>query len=150
MSYWRRISPRGAIADFIELWRSPQPYRWQILGLSVALTFTMMILLIPKSERIPPAKPEVTFITTWEEGRTDEEIIASNLAHQKRKEEAAALAAERQARRREAFRALGKASGFDVDELERQFSDEEPAEVAAGGEAGDSAQAAPATPPAGE
>lgn len=131
MSFWRRISPRGAIADFIEEWRRPQPYRWQILGVAVALTFALMMLFIPKSERIPPARPDVTFITTWEAGRTDEEIEASNLANQKRKDEAAALAAERQARRREAFRALGRASGFDVDELERQFADDPPATDAA-------------------
>jgi hypothetical protein len=148
MNFRRRISPRGAIADFIELWRAPQPYRWQILGLSVALTFTMMMLLIPKSERIPPARPEVTFISTWEEGRTDEEIIASNIENQRRKDEAAALAAERQARRREAFRALGKASGFDVDELERQFADEETAGERA--ETPAEAEPAPQSPPAGE
>ena len=127
MSYWRRISPRGAVSDFIEEWRRPQPYRWQILGLAVAITFAMMVFLIPESQRIPPARPEVTYITTWQEGRTDEEIAASNAANQARKEEAARLAEERQARRREAFRALGKASGFDVDELERQYSEDAPA-----------------------
>ena len=147
MSYWRRISPRGAVSDFIEEWRRPQPYRWQILGLAVAITFAMMVFLIPDSQRIPPARPEVTYITSWQEGRTDEEIAASNAANQARKEEAARLAEERQARRREAFRALGKASGFDVDELERQFSDDEPpADPAASAE-----PAAPqASPPAGE
>ena len=127
MSYWRRISPRGAVSDFIEEWRRPQPYRWQILGLAVAITFAMMVFLIPDSQRIPPARPEVTYITTWQEGRTDEEIAASNAANQARKEEAARLAEERQAQRREAFRALGKASGFDVDELERQYSEDAPA-----------------------
>lgn len=131
MSYWRRISPRGAISDFIEEWRRPQPYRWQILGLAVAITFAGMVFLVPESEPIPPARPEVTYITTWQEGRTDEEIAASNAANQARKKEAARLAEERQARRREAFRALGKASGFDVDELERQFSEEEPTGEAA-------------------
>ena len=127
MSYWRRISPRGAIADFIAEWRQPRPYRWHVLGLAVALTFTMMVLLIPESQPIPPARPDVTYITTWQEGRTDEEIAASNAANQARKEEAARLAEERQAQRREAFRALGKASGFDVDELERQYSEDAPA-----------------------
>lgn len=127
MSYWRRISPRGAIADFIEEFRQPRPYRWQILGLAVAITFAGMVFLIPESVRVPPARPEVTFITTWEEGRTDAEIAASNAANQERKDEAARLAEERQARRREAFRALGKASGFDVDQLERQFAEEEAA-----------------------
>ena len=142
MSYWRRISPRGAVSDFIEEWRRPQPYRWQILGLAVAITFAMMVFLIPDSQRIPPARPEVTYITTWQEGRTDEEIAASNAANQARKEEAARLAEERQARRREAFRALGKASGFDVDELERQYSEDAPAT--------EPAEPAQESPPAGE
>ena len=147
MSYWRRISPRGAIADFIAEWRQPRPYRWHVLGLAVALTFTMMVLLIPESQPIPPARPDVTYITTWQEGRTDEEIAASNAANQVRKDEAAALAAERQARRREAFRALGRASGFDVDELERQVADDQPAEEATAAQA---AEPAPQSPPAGE
>ena len=134
MSYWRRISPRGAIADFIAEWRQPRPYRWHVLGLAVALTFTMMVLLIPESQPIPPARPDVTYITTWQEGRTDEEIAASNAANQV-------------ARRREAFRALGQASGFDVDELERQFADDKPAEEATAAQA---AEPTPETPPAGE
>jgi len=52
MSFWRRISPRRAVEDFAGEWRQPTPYRWQILGLAVAGTFAMMILFIPKSERI--------------------------------------------------------------------------------------------------
>ena len=151
MNYWRRISPRGAIGDFVELWRAPQPYRWQILGLAVALTFTLMMLFIPDSQRAEPARPEVTYITTWQDGRSDEEIIESNLANQRRKDEAEALAAERAAQRREAFRTLGRASGFDVDELERQFSDEAPPAGAGDGEADAEAPgAAPASPPVGE
>lgn len=130
MSYWRNISPRGAIGDLVELWRQPTPYRWQILGLSVAATFTLMVLMIPESERVPPAQPDVTFITTFEAGRTDEEIVASNLENQKRQDQLRAEAEARAERRREAFRALGRASGFDVDALERQYSDDPPADAA--------------------
>jgi len=147
MSYWRRISPRGAIADFIEEWRQPRPYRWHILGLAVAITFAGMVLLIPDSQRIPPARPDVTFITTWEEGRTDGEIAASNAANQARKDEAARLAAERQERRREAYRALARASGFDPDELERTYRDDEPATA---GNREPSAEPTAESPPAGE
>ena len=123
MSYWRRISPRAAVQDLWQQWREPTPYRWQILGLSVAATFTMMVLLIPESERADPRRPEVTYITTFAPDRSDAEIVASNLENQKRKEVRQALAAEREARRRERARALARASGFDPDELERQFSD---------------------------
>lgn len=123
MNYWRRISPRGALADFWQQWREPTPYRWHILGLSVAITFTMLALLIPESQRVPPQRAEVSFITTFAPDRTDAEIIASNLENQRRKEALEALAAERAERRKQAARALARASGFDPDELEAQYSD---------------------------
>ena len=124
MSYWRRLNPRGGIEDLIDYWRQPTPYRWQILGLSVAATFTMMVVLIPESERVEPKRPEVTYITTFEPGRTDEQIRASNLENQRRKDAREAELAERAERRREAYRALARASGFDPDELERDFGDD--------------------------
>jgi hypothetical protein len=127
MSYWSRISPRGAIGDIVELWRSPQPYRWQVLAVSVTLTFTLMLFFIPESQRKAPARPEVTYITTWQDGRTDAEIIASNLENQARKEEAAAELEARIERRKALYRALGRATGLDVDEMERKIAAEEAA-----------------------
>ena len=57
MRYINRFSPRGAvdaISDLMDYWRQPTPYRWQILGLSVAITFTLMVLFIPDSQRPEP------------------------------------------------------------------------------------------------
>lgn len=147
MSFWRNISPRGAVKDFLEHWSNPQPYRWQVLGISVAATFAMLMLFIPKSERIPPARPTVTYISTWEAGRTEAEIIASNIANQKRKDEAAAEAAALDERRKEFFRALGRATGIDVDEMERKIVADKAAEDAAKAKAESASQA---NPPAGE
>ena len=123
MSFWRNVSPGGAVGDFVNEWRRPNPYRWRVLGVSVAATFAMMVVMIPDSERIEPRPPEVTWITTFEPGRTDAEIIASNLENQKRKDERRAEAAARAERKRQAARALARASGFDPDELERQYGD---------------------------
>ena len=131
MSFWRRISPRGAVGDFVEEWRRPQPYRWQVLGVAVAMTFAIMMLFIPKSERVEPARPTITYITTWQDGRSDAEILESNLANQERKEEAAARQAARIERRKQLYRTLGRATGVDVDEMERQIAREEAAEAAA-------------------
>ena len=124
MSYWRKISPRGAVDDFVHEWRRPNPYRWRVLGVSVAATFTLMVLMIPDSERIEPRAPKITWISTFAPDRTDAEIIASNIENQKRKDERAAEAAARAERKRDAARALARASGFDPDELERQFGDD--------------------------
>lgn len=148
MSYWRRISPRGALADLWHEWRAPNPYRWQILGVSVAATFTMMVLLIPESQRAKPRRPDVTLISTFDPNRTEAEIIASNIENQKRKEAREALAAERRERSKQAARALARASGFDPDELERQYSDPPAAEPAAATRVPAPAPTAPAQAPA--
>lgn len=134
MGYWSRFSPGGAIADFIEQWRQPTPYRWQILGVSVAMTFTLMVLMIPESQRVEPRRPEVTYITTFAPDRTEAEIIQSNIENQKRQDVIEAERAAREERRREAFRTLGRASGIDVDELEEYYrerlAEDTPAEAA--------------------
>jgi hypothetical protein len=130
----RNVSPIDGIGSFVEYWKQPTPYRWQILGLSVALTFTMMVLFAPKTERVPPAKPNVIWINAWPEGRSDKEIVASNLENQKRKEANAALAKEREEFRKKFYRDLAKASGMDPDELARQYG------------AKDAAQARPSAP----
>jgi hypothetical protein len=109
------------VSDLVEAWRQPTPYRWQILGLSVALTFTMMVLLIPESTRVPPRRPDVTFITTFAPGRTDAEIAASNLENEKRQEKLEAERLAREEERKERARILGRATGIDVDKLEAQM-----------------------------
>ena len=124
MSFWRQISPRRAVEDFSHEWRRPNPYRWRVLGVSVAATFALMVIMIPDSERIEPRPPRVTWISTFEPGRTDAQIVASNLENQKRKDKLAAERAERAERKRQAARALARASGFDPDELARQFGDD--------------------------
>lgn len=123
-SFWRNISPRGALADLLSTWREPTPHRWQILGISVAATFAMMVVFLPENERVPPEKPTITWINTFAPGRTDQEIAESNLENQQRQD---AIRAEEEAqaeRRREFYRAVGRASGFDVEELEREYGDE--------------------------
>ena len=117
----RDVSPIDGLGSFVEQWKQPTPYRWQILGLSVALTFTMMVLFAPKTERAPPAKPNVIWINSWPEGRSEKEIVASNIANQKRKDADAAVAKEREEFRKEFYRKLAKASGMDPDELARQY-----------------------------
>lgn len=123
MSFWRRVSPRGAVSDFVEQWRRPNPYRWRILAVAIAATFSMLVILIPKSQRVEPRPPDVTWITTFAPDRTDAEIVASNIENQQRQDVIRAEEARREERRREAWRQLGRASGIDVDKLERQYSE---------------------------
>jgi hypothetical protein len=134
MRYMHRFSPSvaaSALGDLLAYWRQPTPYRWQILGLSVGLTFALMVLFIPESQRIEPRPPEVTLISTFEAGRSDAEIMASNRENQKRQDELRALREAAAERKREAYKALGRASGFDVEAMERQIERDRAAEEAA-------------------
>jgi hypothetical protein len=131
MGYWRRLSPRGGFEDFLAYWREPTPYRWQILGVSVALTFTLMVLLIPETQRAEPRRPDVTYISTFEPGRSDEQIRASNLENQKRQDELRARRAALEERKKGLYRSLGRATGIDVDAIDERLERERAAEEAA-------------------
>jgi hypothetical protein len=145
----RNVNPVGGIGDFIQQWKQPTPYRWQILALSVALTFTTMVLFAPKTERAPPAKPTVIWINSWPEGRSEKEIVASNIANQKRKDAEAVLEKQREEFRKDFYRKLARASGLDPDELEREYSRQSAAKPQATADAAAKpAAAAPAEPAA--
>jgi hypothetical protein len=145
---FKNLSPMDGIGDFIQQWRQPTPYRWQILGLSEALTFAMMVLLIPETQRAPPAEPDVIWINSWPEGRSDKEIMASNIANQKRKDAEAELQRQRDEVRKEFFRKLARASGMDPDELEREFGGQPTDKPVTAKPSATPAAAQPAGPPA--
>ncbi|MBH5321800.1 hypothetical protein [Aurantiacibacter sediminis] len=118
--FFRRISPKRAVTDFAEHWRQPTPHRWQILGVACAATFCLFFLFLPDTERAPPARPELVYISTFAEDRTDAEIIATNCANQELQDAIDARLAERAELRREMYRQLGRATFVDVDEMEAQ------------------------------
>ena len=126
--FFRRVSPRRAVTDFHEQWKQPTPHRWQILGVAIAATFCVFMLFIPDSQRGEIAPPDVMYISTFEEGRSEGEIIASNCANQELKNEIqAAIAANEQARR-EMYEALGRATFIDVDSMKEEIAEEQAAE----------------------
>ena len=79
-----------------------------------------LLALTQESHFRPPDAPKVSYISTFAEGRSDEEIRQSNIANQQRKEAREAERAELQERKVEAYKALGRATGLDVDAMERE------------------------------
>lgn len=126
-----RFNPKTGALDFWEYIRKPQPYRWPILGVSMVPIALIIGWAASEAAYIPPERPTVTYIPSFAPGRTDEEIVASNIENQKRKDERAAQIAELEDQKREAYKALGAASGFDVEEMERRAEAERAAEEAA-------------------
>ena len=126
-----RFNPAGGIADFWTEIRRPTPYRWPILGLSLLCSFGLLYWVMRESVLVPPAPPKVSFISTFEAGRSDAQILASNLENQRRKERREAEQAKRDEEVKAAYRALGRATGLDVDAMERRIAEEKKAEAAA-------------------
>ena len=127
-TYWRHVSPRGAVHDFVEVYRQSGKNRWIIGGLSALCTTAIFSVMAQEGAHGPPRPPEVTYITAWPEHRTDAEIIASNIANQKRKEMLAAEQARREEAVRQAYKTLGRLSGMDVDAIEKRAAEERAAE----------------------
>ena len=125
-----RYNPVDGIADFWNEIRRPTPYRWPVLALSLLSTFGLLYWIIRENTLVPPEPPKVSFITTFAQGRSDAEIVASNIANQKRKERRAAEQAERDEMVKDMYRQLGRATGVDVDAMERKIAADKAAEAA--------------------
>lgn len=128
MKNLQRFNPGPGLADFLKEFRRPTPYRWPVLLLSAAATIGLFSVMWQEGAEGPPARPEVFFITTFAPDRTDEEIMASNIANQKIKDRLAAEQARRDAEVKAIYRKLGRMSGMDVDKIEREAAATQSAE----------------------
>jgi hypothetical protein len=128
---WRQVSPRGAVRDFIEVWRQAGRNRWRIAALSAATTIAIFSVIVQEEAIGPIPHPHIDYITVWDPHRTDAQIIASNVANQKRKERLATEQARRDEEVREIYKEVGRASGMDVDAIEKQARADHEAEVRA-------------------
>lgn len=126
-----RFNVKSGSADLWDYIREPRPYRWTFLLLSCAVTFGILYNFMKESVFVPPDKPKVVFISTFAEGRTDAEIRQSNLENQKRKEAREAELAKLRERKVDAYKALGRATGLDVETMEREAAVQNAREAAA-------------------
>ena len=126
-----RFNPAPGAKDFWNEIRKPNPYRWPILFVSCLPLALIFYWLSGETVYKTPERPRITYITTYEEGRSDEEIIASNLANQEVKELREQAEADLEERKREIYKALGSGIGMDVEEIERRGEERRAAEAAA-------------------
>ena len=146
-SYWRKVNPVGAIADFREVYRQAGHNRWRFALAAAATTFAIFAVIWQEEMRGPPARPTVTLIKSWPADRSDAEIIRTNIENQERKERLAAEQAKRDEEVRKIYKELGRASGMDVDAIEKQAQAERDA-VEADQKSRDPQPAAQASPTA--
>lgn len=138
-----RFNPLPGIADFWNEFRRPQPYRWVILLASAVPVIFIMAWATSQSATAPPARPEVTWISSFAADRTDEEILASNIANQERKDAFAAEQERAAEEKKDMYRALGRATGIDVDAMEAEIEAERAAQEAAAADAESAESEAP-------
>jgi hypothetical protein len=117
-------------ADFMEVVRQAGDNKWRIGIAAAACTIAVFSVMWQEGGRGAPRPPEVTYITVWDPHRTEAEIIASNIANQRRKERLAAEQARRDEDVRQMYKALGRATGMDVDAIEKKAQAERAAETA--------------------
>ena len=126
-----RFNAKAGFADLWDYIREPRPYRWTFLTISILIPLAAIAMLAQESHFRPPDAPKVTFISTFAEGRSDEEIRRTNIENQKRKEAREAELAELREQKVEAYKTLGRATGLDVEEMEREAQIENAREDAA-------------------
>lgn len=131
MSYWQKINPTGAIADFRAVFRDAGSKRWPTAIVAASITVGIFSIMAAESWKKPRPLPEVTYINSWPLDRTDEETRAFIEANQKKKDEQQARIDAYEAEGRELWAKLGRASGMDVDKMKQQAEAERAAEKAA-------------------
>lgn len=129
-SYFKHVNPRGAVADFREVFRQAGKNRWRITIAAMAITATLFWALTKDSWRIPPAKPEITYINSFPLDRTPEETRAFIEKNQKLKDKVEAREREIAEESKAIYRKIGEMSGMDVEKIEREAKAAEAAEAA--------------------
>ena len=115
----RNVSPKGAIADLIAVFRDAGSRRWPILAVSLLITTALFSGLAGEQGRVLPRPPHIIYITQFRTGRSDAEIRAENIVNQRRKERLAEEQRKYDEETRTLYKAVGRASGFDVDKMDR-------------------------------
>ena len=131
MSSLSRFNPKTGFVDFWHEFRKPNPLRVPILLASMVPFGVILFWLSSETVYKDPDRPTITYITTFDPNRTDEEIMASNLENQEIKELREAEEERLAERKRNLYKALGAAAGMDVDQIAAEADARRAAEEAA-------------------
>ncbi|MEO0464363.1 MAG: hypothetical protein AAF127_14630 [Pseudomonadota bacterium] len=131
MSSLSRFNPKTGVADFWSEFRKPNPLRIPILIVSTLPLAVILYWASSETAYKKPERPQITYITTFDPARSDEEIMASNEANQEVKELRKAAQEDLARRKREIYKALGRGLGMDVDKIAAEADAKRAAEEAA-------------------
>ena len=126
-----KVSATGAITEFVEVFRDAGPKRWRTALAAAATTGLLFWMLTHDTWRGPPPRPTVIYINSWPLTRTAKQTHDFIEANQKFNDARAAEQAEADEKMRQMYKAVGRASGMDVDRIEREAKADAKAETAA-------------------
>lgn len=120
MSFLRHVNPSGAVGEFASVFRDAGPKRWPIAALSALTALFIFSSMAGESWKKARPLPEITYITAWPEHRTDAETQAFIKENQRRKDIREARIREYEKAGQDAWMALGRASGVNVDKMKAE------------------------------
>ena len=116
MGMLKDASVSGGFGDLIAVFRQSEPGE-RLLPAVLAIACTAFILLLfyldPKVNTYTYVPQEVIYVQNWTNDRTDEEILQDRW-------EVQCLKDKLELERREAMKELGRMSGMDVEQIERE------------------------------
>jgi hypothetical protein len=114
MSFIRQASIKGGFSDLLVFMRQGGKMRPLVmLAACVPTTAIVTMFYLDSMNKATPPPPTVTYFESWPADRSVEESLAANREYQKTKD-------AMRAREVEAYKALGRAVGMDVDKLDAE------------------------------
>lgn len=114
MSFFHDASVKGGFGDLVAYLRQRGSVRPLVLLAACVPTATIIAMFyFDMLDKSKPPPPEVTYFESWPADRSVEESLSAIRENQKLKE-------EMRQRERDAYKALGRAVGMDVDKLDEE------------------------------
>ena len=118
MNFISQVSPRKAYADLRLFLSQEQPFKLLFLALALIPAIGLVVALILDAKaKSAPLPPEVIYVESWPIDRSMAVIM-------KEREERRIARAEREAKVKSNYKALGRAVGMDVEEIEAEAAAE--------------------------
>ncbi|MDP3676407.1 MAG: hypothetical protein Q8R44_15140 [Novosphingobium sp.] len=127
----RRLNPLAALGDLGQQLSTPYPHRFKIMAAAAVTTVGLFSVMWQEGATGLPHPPKITYVQSFDPGRSEAEIVAGNIAATKAGRAAEAEQAASAERIRQMYKTLGRVSGMDVDKIEAKAKADAAAEGAA-------------------
>ncbi len=119
------VSPSNAIGDLIDVWRGQTVTQrfWLLTAACLPVGLIIGGIMQDVARKSIPPEPEIIYVENWRLDRSMDEILADQKERQRLRE-------IRKAEIKERYKAIGRASGMDVEAIERKAKAEEAAKAA--------------------